>query len=29
VSLFTASAGVLTLSATYPTGAGAIGVAID
>jgi 6-phosphogluconolactonase (cycloisomerase 2 family) len=29
VSLFTASAGVLTLSATYPTGTGAIGVAID
>ena len=29
VSLFTASAGVLTLSATYPTGAGAARVAID
>ncbi len=29
VSLFTASAGVLALSATYPTGTGAIGVAID
>jgi 6-phosphogluconolactonase (cycloisomerase 2 family) len=29
VSLFSASAGVLTLSATYPTGTGAIAVAID
>ena len=29
VSLFSASAGVLTLSKTYPTGTGAIGVAID
>jgi 6-phosphogluconolactonase (cycloisomerase 2 family) len=29
VSLFSASAGVLTLSATYPTGTGAIRVAID
>ncbi len=29
VSLFTSNAGVLTLSATYPTGTGAISVAVD